>query len=522
MSAASILIVEDESLVAEEIGLRVRQLGHDVCGIVDNAEDAFAHVKLVQPDLALMDIQIKGSLSGIDLARRFRDDFDIPVVYLTAHADAATLQEATDTEPFGYLVKPFDKRAFAATLETALRRRNAEARLAKTERFLATTLNSIGDAVIATDARYRITFINPVGEKLCGWSHIEALGRPVADVFRGATARGANIVESLEAAGSEAVHTLDECALTTRSGARLPIDGSIAPIRDVTDRVSGAVIVFRDASERKRLERQLRELNVELEDKVKRRTAQLEATNQDLQAFSYSIAHDLRAPLRAIIGFAMRLTETQARVLDAEGNRLLNVVTSRARQMNSMIDDYLHLSKLSGCELTIARLDMTSLALHAWEAVTEGMTAPPKLELEALPEAAGDESLLRQVWVNVLSNAVKFTRDTSAPLVRITGGERGGRAHFQVKDNGIGFDPAYAGKLFRVFERLHHQREYEGNGIGLCIVQRILHRHEGDIRVEGGIGAGATVTFSLPAMRAGSYADSVLQGAEGIADGSAA
>jgi two-component system, cell cycle sensor histidine kinase and response regulator CckA len=499
VSSASVLIVEDESLVAEEIGLRIRQLGYDVCGVVDNAEDACSYVRAMQPDLALMDIQIKGSLSGIDLARRFRHEFDIPVVYLTAHADAATLKEATDTEPFGYLIKPFDKRVLAATLETALRRRSAETKLARTEKFLATTLTSIGDAVIATDGKYRVTFINPVAARLCGCSQAEALGKPVTDVFRVTRASGETMTDLVDVAvdAAESVN-LDECALTRRDGRVLMIDQSIAPIRDAFGKSGGVVIVFRDASERNRFERRLRELNTELEDKVRRRTAQLEATNQELAAFSYSIAHDLRAPLRAIIGFATRFEESYGGDLDQEGTRLLNVVTSRALRMSSMIDDYLRLSKLSGCDLGGEPLDMTELARQAWNIVTDGMHSAPALSIGSLPPATGDASLLRQVWVNLLSNAVKFTRHTPAPLVQIAGREQAGIVEFSVQDNGVGFDPEYTGKLFRVFERLHDQREYEGNGIGLCVVQRIMHRHEGDIRIEGRVGKGVTATFTLP------------------------
>src|SRR5690606_6647188 len=161
---------EDESLVAEELSMRLEQLGYQVGGVVDNAADAFAYVSVVKPDLALVDIQIKGSLTGIDVARRFRQEFDVPVVFLTAHADAATLKEATAVEPFGYIVKPFDKRSLAATLETALRRRRTEQKLAKMERWLAATMSSIGDAVITIDGELRISFINPIAERLCGWT----------------------------------------------------------------------------------------------------------------------------------------------------------------------------------------------------------------------------------------------------------------------------------------------------------------------------------------------------------------
>lgn len=499
MNLARVLIVEDESLVAEELALQLRALSYEVCGSVDNAQDAFACARDTRPDLALVDISIKGPQSGIDVARRFREEFELPVVFLTAYADAGTLKEAIATEPFGYLVKPFDRRALAATLETALRRRRAEQQLAKMERWLVATMSSIGDGVIASDSELRVTFINPVAERLCGWAPREALGRAVDEVLAirqesGGTLR--SLIDQVIREGT-VIH-LGECSVVTRDGRTLPIDDTIAPIRDESGVFSGVVIVLRDATERVRYEQQLRQLNTDLEGMVRRRTAQLEAANVELAAFSYSIAHDLRAPLRAILAFSSRLSDQHAANLDVEGHRLLNIVTSRASQMAQMINDYLHLSGLGQYELNYQRLDMTELAREAWRTVTAGVIRPPQLSLSLLPEAEGDESLIRQVWTNLLSNAVKFTRNVQDPQVTITAREDETFLHYQITDNGVGFDPAYSGKLFQVFARLHSASEYEGNGIGLCIVQRIVHRHEGDIRLDALEGRGATVTFWLP------------------------
>lgn len=499
MRPAHVLIVEDEGLIAEEIALHVRRMGHVVSGIVDNASDALQFVRTVRPDLALVDVNIKGGLSGIGVAHRFRVEFGIPVIFLTAYADPATLQQATEAEPFGYIVKPFDQRTLAATLETALRRHEAETKLAKMEHWLAATMSSIGDAVIATDREFHINFINPVAEQLCGWPNGSALGQPIASVFRLHAADGRSIAEVIAEATSESlVIGLDECEIETADGTMLPIDDTVAPIRGSAGETGGVVIVFRDARERKRYEEELVRLNSELEDQVRRRTAQLEAANRELASFSYSIAHDLRAPLRAINGFANRVMDQHGSALDDEGRRLLEVVVSRAGQMARMIDDYLKLSGLSHAALTPVRLDMTRLAREAWESATDGLERVPQLELGELPVAEGDESLIRQVWVNLLSNAVKFTRSTAEPRVRVSGSIEARAACYFIEDNGIGFDPAHAPKLFHVFERLHTQQEFEGNGVGLCIVQRIVHRHEGDVSISGRPGQGASVKFWLP------------------------
>jgi len=499
MRRLSILVIEDESLVAEDLSMRLEQLGYEVGGVVDNAADAYSYVSVVRPDLALVDINIKGTLTGIDVARRFREEFDVPVVFLTAHADATTLKEATTTEPFGYIVKPFDKRSLAATLETAMRRRRAEQKLTKMERWLATTMNSIGDAVIAIDGELRVSYVNPVAEQLSGWPEAQAIGRPVVDVFRIRTPSGETFANVIEQAMREGVVVnLDEADLTRRDGSVLPIDDSVAPIRDDGGRMTGLVIVFRDASMRKRQEQQLRELHSELEGKVQRRIAQLEEANQDLSSFAHSVAHDLRAPLRAINQFTTRLVDEHGASLPSEGQRLLSVVTDRASQMATMIDDYLRLSGLSHVGLARQRVDMTQLAKAAWSAVTAGVAQPPALFLTELPEVYADEGLLRQVWINVLSNAVKFSRHSASPEVRISGRDDANIVRYCVQDNGAGFDPAYTGKLFKAFERLHPPSEYEGNGIGLCIVQRIVNRHEGDVTITGEPDVGASVEFWLP------------------------
>lgn len=502
MTSANILIIEDESLVAEELSVRLGQLGHGVSAVVDNAADAFSFVSVVRPDLALVDINIKGSVNGIEVARRFREDFDLPVVFLTAHADGATLKEATATEPYGYLVKPFDKRSLAATLQTALRRRGAEDKLVKVERWLTTTMNSIGDAVISIDSLLRVSFINPVGERLTGWSFADAAGRPADEVLCLRTASGETFRDVIEQAMSEGiVMNLDEAELTTRDGRLLPIDDSVAPIRDDAGRITGLVVVFRDATARKQHTQELRQLHTELEDRVRIRTAQLQAANEDLAAFAQSIAHDLRAPLRAINAYTGRVIAEHSTALTSEGQRLLNVVTSRANQMAAMIDDYLRLSGLSRVGLHHEQVDMTQLARECWDTVVAGLPRVPALALQKLPPAFGDAGLLRQVWINLLANAVKFTRNTPAPQVRIDGADDGSRVRYRIADNGVGFDPAFTGKLFRVFERLHGQTEFEGNGIGLCIVQRILHRHEGDVTVDARPNAGATVEFWMPNPR---------------------
>ena len=222
----------------------------------------------------------------------------------------------------------------------------------------------------------------------------------------------------------------------------------------------------------------------------------LEAANGELEAFSYSVSHDLRAPLRSIEGFVKILEEDYGPKFDDEGRRLLGVVRAGTLKMTRLIEDLLSFARVARKELASAPVDMDALVREAWkEAAPEGW--PGRLEIGALPPAAGDPGLLRQVWVNLLSNAVKFTAKSPSPRVRVSG-SAGPLNEYAVSDNGAGFEPAAAGRLFGIFQRLHQDAEFGGTGVGLAIVRRIVTRHGGAVRGEGRPGEGASFAFTLP------------------------
>ncbi|MDP2832348.1 MAG: PAS domain-containing protein, partial [Pseudomonadota bacterium] len=273
-----------------------------------------------------------------------------------------------------------------------------------------------------------------------------------------------------------------------------------APVLDNDGRCVGSIGIARDITEHKLAELALQAYREQLEVLVKERTADLEAANADLEGFSYSVSHDLRAPLRAIDGFAAILREDYAPQLDAEGQRLFQVVSDNAQKMGQLIDDILAFSRAGRRELQQADLDMGALVGEVWQGLEEAQWSGRgrDLHLGELPSARGDPVAIRQVWLNLLGNALKFTRGRAPAVIEVGGRREGAENWYYVKDNGAGFDPAYGAKLFGLFSRLHGMDEFEGTGVGLAIVKRFIAKHGGRVWAEGRVGEGATFWFSLP------------------------
>jgi signal transduction histidine kinase len=266
---------------------------------------------------------------------------------------------------------------------------------------------------------------------------------------------------------------------------RRPTDDEVAILQALADATSRAVESVR--------------LYEELERRVQERTAELNASNKELESFSYSVSHDLRAPLRAIDGFSRAVDEDYGERLDDEGRRLLGIIRSSTRQMGQLIDDLLDFSRAGRHELRRGPADMTALARLAFEGLAGAQPDPGvTFHLAPLEDATGDPSLLKQVWVNLMSNALKFSAGRTPSVIEVGGRRDGAQLVYWVRDNGVGFDDRYAHKLFGVFQRLHAAGEFPGTGVGLAIVKRIVTRHGGAVWAESRLEKGATFFFSLP------------------------
>jgi PAS domain S-box-containing protein len=241
---------------------------------------------------------------------------------------------------------------------------------------------------------------------------------------------------------------------------------------------------------------------VRAREQVAERTAALEAANKELESFAYSVSHDLRAPLRAVNGFSLLLARDHAARLDAEALRLLERVRANAQRMDQLIADLLAFSRAGRAEMIDRAVSMTILVAGVVSELTTGVDRDRlEIDLQPLPDAFGDPAMLRQVWINLLSNALKFTGPRARARILVTGQRDDGEVVYGVQDNGVGFDMRHAGKLFGVFHRLHSAQEFAGTGAGLAIVQRIVHRHGGRIWAEARLDEGATFSFALPDRR---------------------
>jgi PAS domain S-box-containing protein len=271
-----------------------------------------------------------------------------------------------------------------------------------------------------------------------------------------------------------------------------------APIRDAEGVVTAGVVVFHDITERKQAEEEIRRLNAELEQRVVSRTAQLEAVNKELEAFAYSVSHDLRAPLRAIDGFSAAVMEDAAERLDAADLEHLERVRTASRRMARLIDELLGLSRAARQEMQLEEVDLSALAA---EVLAELAAAEPARRVEAVVapglRAMADAALLRAILANLLGNAWKFTGKHEAARIEVGALDADGERVFFVRDDGAGFDPAHAGHLFGAFQRMHSPGQFEGDGIGLATVQRLVTRHGGRVWADAEVEQGATFYFTL-------------------------
>jgi PAS domain S-box-containing protein len=365
--------------------------------------------------------------------------------------------------------------------------------LLETNRFLDSLIENLPLMIFVKDARsLRFVRQNRASEKLLGISTEQMIGKSDRDFFPPAEADFFMARDREALAGGRLVDIPEESIHTQKLGVRT-LHTMKLPILDERGIPKFLLGISVDITERKQAEQAIRKLNVELLEN----TAQLQATNKELESFSYSVSHDLRAPLRAIDGFALMLQEDCHAMLNDEGRRYLTVIRDNSRRMGALIDDLLAFSRLGRQPVADREINVDSLVREVIEEAV-GAAPAPRIEIDPLPSTRGDRGLLRQVWVNLIANAIKYSSKAAQPHIQISGRQVGTENHYSVRDNGVGFNMAYVGKLFGVFQRLHRADEFGGTGVGLAIVHRVVTRHGGRVWADGEVDRGAVFSFALP------------------------
>ena len=489
MANAQVLVVEDEGIVAKDIQNTLKKLGYAVPAIASSGEEAIKKATETLPDLVLMDIVLEGYMDGVEAAEQIRDRFDIPVVYLTAYADNKTLQRAKITEPYGYILKPFSERELHTAIEIALYKHQMERKLRDSEQWLATTLKSIGDAVIATDAGGFVTFMNPVAEALTGWNQEDAAGKPLKKVF--------NIIN--EETGKQAedpatrvfregvvVGLANHTVLIAKDGTKYPIDDSGAPIRDDKGNIMGVVLVFRDITEKRNMEEALLKADA----------------LESLGILAGGIAHDFNNILMAIMG-NITLAKMYAKPGDKIFERLKEAENAslRAKDLTQQLLTFSRGGAPIKKTVFISKLLEDTVAF-----VLSGSNVRCEFSISGdLWPVEVDEGQISQVINNLIINAdhamprggiIKVSAENTA--VDVEQGlplKEGNYIKISIEDQGIGIPEEHLQKIFDPY----FTSKQKGSGLGLATAYSIVKRHDGYVQVESELGVGTTFNIYLPA-----------------------
>ena len=381
-------------------------------------------------------------------------------------------------------------------LKDLTERKRAEEAVHQSEKQLNQIFNATADGMRVVDKDFNVIRMNDTLASMVGVSIEDAIELKCHDVFSSALCHTANCPLTRILRGEERV-TMD-IDKETPAGVMIPCIMSATPFKDSRGAVIGIVEAFRNITERKNAEKALLQLTEELDQRVKKRTQELAAANQELEAFAYSVSHDLRSPPRGIAGFSMAVLEDYSDVLDETGRDYLKRTHEGAVRMSELIADILSLSRVSREEMHSEEIDMTALARTiAGELRRQEPRRDVKLAISDNLRAYGDKRLISLVLENLLGNAWKFTSKHPSAKIEFGAIEQETETVFFVRDNGAGFDMRYVDKMFIAFQRLHHADEFEGTGVGLAIVKRIIRRHGGRTWAEGSVGTGATFHFTL-------------------------
>ncbi|MEH2201780.1 hybrid sensor histidine kinase/response regulator [Nostoc sp.] len=494
MGQARILVVEDEVIVARTIASQLSQLGYIVTGTASSGKVAIAKASETQPELVLMDIILKGEMDGIATASQIREQLDVPVIFLTAYGDDRTLERAKITQPFGYIVKPFTTKDLRIAIEIGLLQHQLERELRENRDRLATLLNSMSDAVIATNEQGKVTFINPAAEALTGWQQKDALGNEATKIFHLVNEVTDTILENpiTKVLREQQVVYLEEFTyLIRKDGKRVPIGDSASPLKGRPDQINGVVVVFWDLSERQQTK--LLEQALEKEQEL----------NRLKSLFISTVSHEFRNPL-TVIQTAVELIEMQgANLTDAKRGIYLKRIQGAVQSLEKLMEEVLFMGRAESEKLVYnpAPLNLEEFCrelIKDFSLVENNVCEIVFTCNSDCTDAVMDEGLLHYMFGNLLSNAVKYSPRGGKIQLDLICDPIEKVAIFSVQDRGLGIPEPDQDRLFESFYRASNVQSIQGTGLGLVIVKRCVDAHKGQISVTSQVGVGTTFTIILP------------------------
>jgi len=496
--AKKIMIVEDESITAQNIKKSVINLGFEVVSIEDNGKYAIKKAEKLKPDLVLMDVVLKGEIDGIEAASKIHEQFNIPVVYLTAYSNNKLFERAKLTDPYGFLVKPVDFYGLKCTLENAFYRYELEK---ESKKNLKVFLDGLPNSSVLIEPEGKIIIANEVFLKTYGKYHDEITCKNMFDFLPEFIAKKCRktykkVIESQESFSIETEHS----GIYTKY--------FINPVFDKEGKVSRLAIIIYDISKEKNAEIQLKEAYESLEVKVQERTAELDMvieelkrSNEELQQFAYVVSHDLQEPLRTIVSFTQLLERHYKGKLDDDADEFMDYIVDAAKRMQELIYDLLEYSRVAKNGEKFQPVDIEEVLNSALFNLKTLITkSNVEITHDKLPTVTAYKNQLIQLLQNLIGNAIKFKKTNESLKIHISAqkDEKKFEYIFSVSDNGIGIEKEYFDRIFTIFQRLHTREEYTGTGIGLSTAKKIIEYHGGSIWVESKPGVGSTFYFTIP------------------------
>lgn len=528
----NVLITEDDAVSARFLKETLKKLNYNVVEIAQTAEESISKAIKYNPDIVIMDINLPGEIDGIEATKRIRTTLKIPVIYLTGAADTDTLERALKTEPNGYLLKPFKKQELFTVIEMALYRDSLEKKLKANEQLMALTLECIGDGLITTDTDGYVTLINKEAEKLTGFFLKDIIGKKITEIYPVKLENSKHFFSDFSVLLSHYQYNEDnqDLILDSKNHNYLPINQTIAPLKDENNTIKGYIITFRDISLKKRAEETLKRINEELETRVNKRTIELKNKNKELEdeinkriivehnlykalekekelnelksRVVTTVSHEFKTPLTSILSSVELLQRYELKnPVDEKTSKHYEFIRKSAKVLSQMINDTLLIEKFDAdkFEFKFENENLVNFTESIIEEFKEssGKNHLFKLITEKIPEKTSiEKTLLRRIINNLISNAVKYSGEGSEIIVTMKYSKK--QFEITVTDSGIGIPEEDKKHLFKLFHRAKNAMNYDGTGLGLTIIQRSLDLLNGSITFKSELGVGTSFKINFP------------------------